>query len=341
MPNVTVAVGSDVVTASYGGRPSGPGIIPYESLPYKGSISATANQVPSISQVSFLPGIFEFIDFNDARTTVNYGMGAYFQPQVGGIRGSGIGNTIFQMKPRTSARGSEIPAQATGDTNNLSLIRIGGGGSIVRSPIISGFTLQGTDQGHLYNGLLVYYATNAQISDVEILAIPGNASMQPGETFGNNDFHGNGNTYTRLMIDGKGVGASGFGGNLGSNLTVIDSVSQNNPYSAGWTCNTFSNITYRNVKALNNGKMGFNFERVGGTVIMDGCTMLGNGTQHISIASDTSNATYRIIDPVFDGSKLKVKVSGFSGKPRKQDPNLVSLIVNGVSRPDLMALTVE
>jgi hypothetical protein len=337
MPNVTVKVGNDTVTTSYDSRASGPGIVPYESLPQRSSVSATANQVPSVSQVSFLPQTFEFIDFADARSN-NYGFGAYFQPQVGGLRGSGVDGTVFRMRPGTSTRAPEIPVQSTGDTNNISLIRIGGGGSIVRSPIISDFTLLGTEQGHLYNGLLVYYSTNGQIMRVKVKHIPGNASSQPGETFGINDYRSNGNVYSFIEIDGDGVGASGFGGNLGSNLTVVDSVSKNNPYSAGWTCNTYSNITYRRVSALDNGKMGFNFERVSGTVLLDNCTMLRNKTYHISIANDQNTAQYTIIDPVFDGAKLNVKVSGFAGNPMKQDINTIDLIVNGVERPDLLNL---
>lgn len=334
---VTVSVGGDTVNASYDTRPSGPGIVPYESLPKRASVSATANQVPSISQGSFLPGTFEFVDFADARS-FNYGFGAYFQPQVGGLRGSGIDQTIFQMRPNTSTRASEIPAQSTAQTNNLSLIRVGGSGSIVRSPILSDFTLLGTEQGHPYNGLLFYYATNGKVTRVKVKRIPGNASMQPGETFGFNDLHGNGNTYSFIEADGDGVGASGFGGNLGSNLTVTDSISKNNPYSAGWTCNTYSNITYRRVASINNGKMGFNFERVSGSVLLDQCTMKGNGTYHISIANDQSTANYKIVDPVFDGAKLNVKVSGFSGNPIKQDINTIDLFIGGVERPDLLNL---
>ena len=337
MATVTVKVGGDTVTASYGGRPSGPGIVPYESLTPRSSVSATANQVPPVSQVSFPVGVLEFIDFNDARSN-NYGFGAYFQPQVGGLRGSGVGQTVFQMRPNTSTRASEIPAQATGDTNNLSLMRIGGNGSTVRSPILSGYTLRGTNQGHLYNGQIIYMATNAQISDIEILAIPGNASSQPGETFGNNDYRSKGSLYQRMLIDGQGVGASGFGGNLGSDLTVLDSVSKNNPYSAGWTCNTYSNIAYRRVAALDNGKMGFNFERVSGAVLLDNCTMLRNKTYHINIANDQSTANYKIVDPVFDGAKLNVKVSGFAGNPMTQNINTIDLFINGVERPDLLNL---
>lgn len=335
MPTITVTDRGATATVSYEVRPTGVGIYPYETLANRGSVSATANQVPAVSQVSFLPGVYEFVDFADARST-NYGFGAYFQPMVGGLRGSGVDRTIFRVKANTSTRAAEIPAQSTGQTNNLSVFRIGGGGSIVRSPIVSGFTVQGTPQGHLYNGPIMYYCTNAQVTDVKVTGIPGNASMQPGETFGINDYRSTGNVYTRVEIDGQGVGASGFGGNLGSNLTVVDSSSHHNPYSAGWTCNTYSNITYRNVSATDNGKMGFNFERVGGTVLMDRCTMLRNQTVHINIASDTLSATYTITDPVFDGPKLNVKVTGFGGGARKQDPSTIKLVVGGVSRPDLL-----
>jgi hypothetical protein len=163
----------------------------------------------------------------------------------------------------------------------------------------------------LYNGILFYYVTGGLVQDVKAQGIPGNASMQPGETFGGNDLHGTGNTWQRFEADGRDfatgtpVGASGFGGNQSKQLTILDSSSHHNPYSAGFTCNTCTDVTMRNTAATDNGKMGFNFERVGGTVVLDRISALRNGGPHIAIASDQTNAVYELNDITFDGPQAR------------------------------------
>lgn len=351
---VTASMVKDRFTVEQG-RPSGAGYYPYESLTPASTLSAQTNNVPNATpqnQVTYLPGTFQFSDFADATDSTNaFGYGAYFQPQVGGVWGSGIDQTIFQMVPNTSTQAAYVPLQATGKTNNYSLMRAGGGSSIVRATKFGQFTVRGTAQGMLYNGLTVYYVTGGIMQDVKIIGIPGNASSQPGETFGINDYHTSGMTYRRVEIDGRDystgtvVGASGFGGNLGSNLLVDSCYSHHSGYSAGFTCNTYTNITYTNCIATDTNKMSYNFERVGGTVTMNNCTSLRAGTVHINIASDQTNAVYNINNPVFDGSVLQVKVTGFGGGTRTQDPNNINFLINGVSfsgtsRPDLANVVV-
>jgi hypothetical protein len=329
---IVVVSGSGTAWADRdGGRASGTGIVPFESLAAVPSVSAQANQIPAVSQVSFPPGTFEFTDFADANL-----YGAYFQPMVGGLRGSGVDQTVFRMKANTSTKASSVPAQATAHTNQLDLIRIGAGGGTVRSPIVSDLTLQGTPQGHTYNGLLMYHSTAGRVTDVQVTGIPGNASSQPGETFGVNDYRSDGTVYTRLTIDGQGVGASGFGGNLGSNVSIIDSISKNNANAHGFTQYTMNNVTYRNVVSQDNGASGFNFERVSGTVIMDHCTTLGNAVP-ITIANDASSARFIITDPVFEGPKLVIKVTGYAGvTTTTQVVSDITLSINGINRPDLL-----
>ncbi len=69
--------------------------------------------------------------------------------------------------------------------------------------------------------------------------------------------------------------------------------------------------------------------------------MLDNEVAHIYIASNHDSAVYEIHDPVFDGPKLRVRVTGYAGLTRTQNPADVHLYVDGVLRNDLMALTVQ
>ena len=79
---------------------------------------------------------------------------------------------------------------------------------------------------------------------------------------------------------------------------------------------------------------------------MNYCTTVRCGTYHIGIASDTTNAVYNIVEPIFDGGKLSVHVTGFNGGARTQDPNNIHFTIGGVSfagnsRPDLVNMVIE
>lgn len=338
----TAQGGSPLAGAFTAGRPTGPGFLGYETL--TGSTpSARINSMPTGDQATFLDGTVQFSDFADANGT----MGIYCGLNVYGLRGSDTAGTVLQMAPNTSTQAAKVPAQTTGQTNPLYLLRIGGNSTTQRAPIVSDLTLQGTPQGHLYNGLYFYHATGGLVARVRIAGIPGHASIQPDETFGGNDYDGVGNTWDTVEFDGHAqdgtlVGASGFGGNGSKQLTLLNCYSHHNIYSAGFTVNNCQDVTYRKCRATDNGKMGFNFERVSGTVILDQCATARNGTYDIAIASDTTSAVYQITDPqLAPGQVLKVHVTGFNGNPRAQNPNSISCTVAGVSHPELMQLIIE
>jgi hypothetical protein len=302
-------------------------------------LSARSNQVAAVNQVSYVAGTYSFSDFADVSPGT---FGAYFQTQVGGLRGGGVDQTIFRMVPGTSTKAGTIPAQSTAQTIPLYLIRTGAGGGTVRATVLSDFTLQGTAQGHIYNGLFFYKVTNGSVTDVKVLGIPGNASSQPGETFGINDYNGSGNVHTRVTVDGQGVGASGFGGNSGASITFIDCLSKGNHYSHGFAMYQMTGATFTRCVSTANGHVGFNFERQDGTVIMDHCDARGNGTYAIAIANDglnnTGSARFDIRDPLLDaGAKLNVRVTGYMGvSTTTQDKTQITLSVGGVNRPDLL-----
>lgn len=239
--------------------------------------------------------------------------------------GQGENNTVLEMTPHSSNRAGLVPTRS-GSTNPLIMLESQGG-----SPLLRNFTLQGTNQGHLYHGLRIKNAVNARIENVRVRAIPGNDKVNPGETFGIADFRSSGSTYSGVEVDGAGVGASGLGLNNSTNTTVRDSYFHDNPYSAGIAAWQSSNLTLTDVITKNN-RTGLNFERVSGTVTIVRPTIQGNSAQDIYIGSDQGSAKITIIDPVFNG-RLRIRIpANYWAGPERQRRSDVHVIINGVDR---------
>jgi hypothetical protein len=98
-------------------------------------------------------------------------------------------------------------------------------------------TVQGTQQGHLYNGLYMTGA-NLAIKHVVINDIPGNSSANPGETFavGINRASGTNIVDDLTVNGGTGALASSVGlaiNNSDADFTINDLTTRNLKYSAG------------------------------------------------------------------------------------------------------------
>jgi hypothetical protein len=320
-------------------RPSGPGIIPFEGLPNAGSISATANQVAKGQQVSFLPGTFEFVDF------APNGYGCLFWVNVSGVRGSGVDKTVFRMKPNTSTAAGKVPAQGPpgGDlTNPLWLMRVGGAPNPPLAVQLSGFTLEGTPEGHLYNGLQLYWASGSALNDIKIKGIAGNNGANPGETFGIGTYHGSNLTFKHVEIDGtdstgKVVAASHLGLNFSSEVTVEDSWFHHAAFGSGITAyqDTGSHV-YTRVRSSDN-RAGFNFEQCSnGTVTLNNVEISNTPLAHIIADSSLGSLKFVITDPILEGKPAsatnKLRFTNhldYWGKKQLQLRD-ATLIVNGV-----------
>jgi hypothetical protein len=242
-----------------------------------------------------------------------------------GINGAGIDKTVIEMKPHTSTRSGLVPT-ARGTTNQLSLLQAGG------SPHLSNFTLRGTEQGHLYNGLRIGQASDARISNVKVTSVPGNDHMPPGETFGINDWRTTGSVYTGVEVDGGGVGAAGFGANSTRDITIRNSYFHDNPHSIGATFWQTNGITLEDVRSTNN-RGGLNFERVSGSVRIVRPVLGGNSDSDLSFGSDQASAKVTIIDPkTTSGGKLRIRIYGSYNGPNKQQRSDIKVLVNGVDR---------
>ena len=176
----------------------------------------------------------------------NLGAGTYtlrdFSTQSSGamisggvLRGAGIGRTVLEMARNSSSRASAVP----GNGNNQ------GGLANPVNPLyllrgvnhLENVTVQGSAQGHLYNGVYLSGA-NIVVRHAEINGIPGNSHANPGETFAVNVNRATGtNTIDDLTINGgSGPLASAAGlaiNNSDSTWNISGLTTRNLAYSAG------------------------------------------------------------------------------------------------------------
>lgn len=289
--------GTPVPTTCSGSQPSGSGITTYDKLT-NAAFGTRINSAPSGNKVALGSGVYTFKDF--AQTGVGIPTGANITGA--GILGAGVDKTIIEMTPNTSTKAGSVPT-AIGTTNQLYLM-------LVTKPgvTLDCFTLTGTNQGHLYNGIRISHVSGGTFSNLKLVgAGPGNYNGPPGETFAINDFHGTNNTYKNIEIDGAGTGASGFGPNSTSGGTWSNSSSHNNKYSAGWAFWEQTNgATITDSTSINN-RSGVNLERVTGTVNLTRMTFGGNRTDISGGNDQSSNMQLIITDPVLVGeTKLTV-----------------------------------
>ena len=321
----------------------GPTVTPYGSLKQGSTVEATVNGASSGTTLGFPAGPVDFSDFD------SNGYGCMYWTNITGIVGAGIDATVMQMRPNSSTKAAQVPTAAF-TTNQLYVVRVNNSGP--GTPNLSGFTVLGTPQGHLYGGLLLFYPTGAQITDVKVKGIPGNNSFPPGETFGINDFHGANTTFTRVEVDGTDsngvqVGAAGIGFNKSAGATIVDSYVHDHGHSHGVTNYAGTGqVTYRNVRS-NRNWTALNFEQVVGTIVIDRCDVTGNravaaggGPMHMVLDSSLGSSKVTITDPIFDGAQFTIccHTKYADGLPNRQVASDVTLIVGGKPRPDLLRI---
>ena len=242
-----------------------------------------------------------------------------------GLTGRGSAVTVLRMTDRSSTRARMVPPDDPANTNPLDLLLVTGG-----APALTGFTLQGSPQGHLYNGLRLAHTRGARVTDVKVAAIPGDFSVNPGETFGISDVRGHGTAYTDIEVDGAGVGASGLGIDSSDGVTVTRAHLHDHPFSAGVTVWQATGVTLTDVRTMRN-RTGVNLERVAGTVLITRPTFLGNAEQDLYIGSDLGSARITIADPVLaEGAPLRVRLPITEmGKPNRQLRSDLTVTRNG------------
>lgn len=256
-----------------------------------------------VGKILKLPtGVFEVSNF---KTTAAIQVPA----GVKGIVGSGY-NTIIRIKTNTSTYAKSVPAQSTGQTNPLNVMKMNDG---LEPQVLSDFWLQGTEQGHLYNGISIGRSKpGSSVANVLITGIPGNSNTPPGETFGLNWWKGSdsitrdveidgyrwtGNTYA-TRVKGPNVGASGFGYNSHDRAKLYNVNVHDHNYGMPTFWQSNDAETW-NLQSIRN-RIGINHERSFGT-IHHRPVMYGSIThRHISFMSDIGDGTLTIIGATND-----------------------------------------
>jgi len=279
------------------------------------------------------------VQFSDFNATTKSGL---VLPNV--LNGNG---NVYQMRPMTSTVAAIVNALVVPQTNPYRLLNVGGGDSahVVTGIDLSNFVLQGTSQGHNYNGLMVGYSTGAHLYDLSIFAIPGDSGAPPGETFSLNLWHANTSLIERVHIDGKGIAASLFGLNNTIGVTVRNSSGNNSRAGTSLTSYKCGNVVVQDYDARYCQRP-FNIERAAGDHTYTRCDMRNAVNRpHITCNTDgpadglPASVKVTIIDPIVDAFPVRVGVlvpatgvnATYMGSPQTQKPSDVSLIINGVN----------
>lgn len=272
----------------------------------------------SSGQVAYIgSGTYGFSNFGSDNVGLNLA-------GKGGLSGAGTASTVVKMYSYTSTKGYLVPT-SPGTSNPLYLMNATGAAKL------SNFWLQGTAQGHLYNGLKISRGVGAAVTNVKITAVPGAGYNPPQETATINDQNGSGDKFSYISEDGTNIAALGLAANSASNVSISNSSFVNNRYSAGVALWQTYNATLTNVVSKSN-RTGLNFERCSGTITIKHPTIQYESNQDLYIGSDQTSAKITITDPVYS-SHLRIRVPatyrGVANRQRKSD---IHVLVNGVDR---------
>ena len=263
-------------------------------------------------------GVFEVSNFLNGSEAI------VVPSRVKGIVGEGR-NTILRVRANSSSYGWTVPQQGSGQTNQLYVLRMTDG----NNQILSNLWVQGTEQGHLYNGIMVGRSgPGTKVENVLITGIPGNNGAPPGETFGLNWWRGSDSVTRNVEIDGyrwtgnsfasrvRGpkVGASPIGYNNHDNARLYDVYTHDSDYGMPtfWLSN---NATTWNLQSVRNA-IGINHEESFG-IVHHQPVMYGSKTRrHVNFMSNRSDGTLTIIGATND-EWISPSQSGPVGKGKK------------------------
>lgn len=250
-------------------------------------------------------GVFEVSNFMDASKAIEV------PSDVKGVIGSG-NDTILRIKPNTSTYASTVPKQGTGATNQLYVIRMNNGAG-TGPQVLSDMWVQGTEQGHFYNGIMVGKADNGTtVKNLLITGMPGGAGSPPGETFGLNWWKTNGSITQNIEVDGyrwtgdsfadrvKGdkVAASPIGYNDANNGKLYDAYTHDSKFGMPTFWQSNNNETW-NLQSINN-NAGINHEESFGTIHHSPVITGTANRQHISFMAAHGDGKLTIIGATVD-----------------------------------------
>jgi hypothetical protein len=264
-------------------------------------------------------GVFEVSDFRDPSVAIRV------PPTVKGIVGEGR-DTILRIKPNSSKFAYTVPAQGTNQTNQLYILRMNDG---VAPQILSDFWLQGTPQGHLFNGIMVGQSKpGTVVQNLLITGVDGNAGSPPGETFGLNWWRGSDSITRNVEIDGyrwsgdsfasrvrgEQVGASPIGYNSHDRGKLWDGFMHDAKFGMPTYWQSNNSETW-NLQSIRNA-IGINHEESFGTIHHQPVMWGSTTRRHVNFMSSRGDGTLTIIGSTND-EWLNPWSSGPVGKGKK------------------------
>lgn len=290
-------------------RPTGTGYVAWESLFTAGDTIRTVLAKVRNGDILTLPaGTFEFSDFNDQGSTA----GLLLPSACSGLWGTGPGNdgnpaTILRMAAGSSTKASQVPT-AAGTTNSFRLVETKNNNSV-----FAYLQVQGTNQGHYYNGLSVFGSSSSPLSNAVVDTVffngcnPGNSNSPPGETFALGTNHTNNMKILNCELDGRDpitrarTCSSLIGHNSSSNCYLEDTYAHHTLTGHGvtfWQCDTVHTVNMRceyTGTASSGANVGYciNHENVSGTVLHESPSLLvdragGNSGYHMSLNNSST-----------------------------------------------------
>lgn len=267
------------------------------------------------------------------------GLYGRLNPTGQGLTGAGRGSTgtVFRLDPKSSTRKRKVPTKK-GTTNPLYVVKLQGGTNVR----VADFAVEGTPQGHLFNGLRIDRVKNLHASGLRVAGIPGNSDINPGETFLLNIYRGTNVDLHDVELDGAGIGSSGLGLNTCSGTLLVERLTGHDlkKCKAVALWKQTDGGRFVGVESLHNA-FGFGFERCDGRYDLVGVKFRGSTRADIHLANDGGaygRAKLHIQDPdLAPGQRVKVLLSKTElGNPNRQTESDVVLTVDGKVRNDLL-----
>ncbi|OJX72843.1 hypothetical protein [Leifsonia sp. 71-9] len=268
------------------------------TLPGYPSLRSVINALSTDTVIDLEGGTFQDSDFS---------MGGNVYTYFGG-KLIGLVNGSTAQKPNSSTHAAAVNAQVAANSGTVqeTFLRLGRGIVQTTQAYVADLTLIATAQGHIYNGINIYWCTDALIERLTVKGYPGSASYPPGETFQFNNFHSIRTVVKDSLFDGIGVTASNTGNNSSVTMTYIRCQFLNTGSGHGVAHYLSSDPTYIDCLFSGNAKSGANFEKVTGTITMVNPTFHANQVNMI-VDTDGPSAVVNIYDPVWDGMDTGTK----------------------------------
>lgn len=217
----------------------------------------------------------------------------------------GIVNGAMTITTGSSTHATAVNAQVAANSGTVgeTILRVGRGSSQATTGYISDLVMDGTgSQGHIFNGLNVYWQTNGTIKNFTVLGVPGSSGAPPGETFPIDNYNSDRSNFINCMVDGNIAGsptaASGMGNNSCDQILAVNSTFKNMGHGHGSAHYQSSNPCYINCTFQNNHSAGLNFEKTTGVITVVGCTFIGN-SECLIVDTDGASARVNIYDPIW------------------------------------------